>query len=41
MKYYCECCDRDVDDFGPYEMSDGNYCCQDCMEGTVEANKTK
>jgi len=33
MKYYCEYCDRDVDDQGPYETSDGEYCCQDCMEG--------
>ena len=32
MKYYCEFCDRDVDDNGPYEMNDGDYCCQDCME---------
>lgn len=32
MKYYCEVCEKEVDDQGPYEMSSGDYCCQDCME---------
>lgn len=32
MKYYCELCDQEVDDLGPYEMANGEYCCQDCME---------
>ena len=35
MKYYCEYCDSDFDDNGPYEMADGNYYCQDCMERTI------
>ena len=35
MKYYCEVCDRDVDDQGPYEKTDGDYFCQGCMEEGV------
>ena len=40
-KYYCENCDRDIDDLGPYEMSDGEYCCQSCMEGALEIAETE
>jgi len=36
MKYHCDNCDRDVDDNGPYEMKDENYCCQDCMENNID-----
>ena len=32
MKYYCERCDRDVDDNGPYEDRNGDFHCQGCME---------
>ena len=35
MKYYCEICDRDVDDNGPYELTNSDYCCQDCMEESI------
>jgi len=35
-KYYCYSCEREVDDRGPYEKADGDYCCQDCMEGNYE-----
>lgn len=35
MKYYCENCDRDVDDNGPYETPSGDYICQDCMEKSL------
>ena len=31
-KYTCEQCEKEVDDNGPYERSDGEYECQDCME---------
>ncbi len=36
VKYVCENCSQNItdpDDQGPYEMSNGEYCCQDCMEG--------
>jgi hypothetical protein len=32
MKYECDQCEKEVDDQGPYETSDGNYMCQECME---------
>jgi hypothetical protein len=32
MKYECEQCQKVVDDNGPYERSDGEYQCQECME---------
>lgn len=32
MIYTCEQCDKLVDDHGPYERSDGEYQCQECME---------
>ena len=32
MKYDCEQCEKSVDDNGPYELSNGEYCCQECME---------
>ncbi len=32
MKYECEQCEKLVDDNGPYERSDGEYECQECME---------
>jgi len=32
MEYYCERCDRKVNDLGPHERADGEYECQDCME---------
>lgn len=35
-KYYCEQCEKEVDDNGPYETSHGEYECQDCMEGRNE-----
>jgi len=35
MKYYCETCNKNVDDNGPYEMSNGDYCCQDCLENGI------
>ena len=35
MFYYCENCDRDRNDSGPYEMWNGDYICQDCMERQV------
>jgi len=31
-KYYCEQCEKNVHDNGPYERSDGEYECQECME---------
>ena len=36
MKYTCDQCDKEVDDNGPYERSDGEYECQDCMENVNE-----
>jgi len=36
MKYYCEFCQKEFDDNGPYERADGDYWCQNCMEGQIE-----
>ena len=35
MEYYCEKCEKEVNDNGPYERSNGEYYCQDCMEDKV------
>jgi len=32
MRYICEQCEKEADDSGPYERSDGEYECQECME---------
>jgi len=35
MSYICDKCFQEKEDNGPYEMSDGNYCCQDCLEDAI------
>ena len=36
IQYYCENCDRNVCDMGPYETDKGDYVCQECMENALE-----
>jgi len=40
MFYYCENCDRDRNDNGPYETQNGDYICQDCMERVIAREET-
>jgi DNA-directed RNA polymerase subunit RPC12/RpoP len=36
MKYICDQCEKEVDDYGPYELSNGDYVCLDCWTDMIE-----